>query len=74
MTFDHHQDCGIYSLSTLPGARRRGLGTALTKLAVSQARARGCLTATLQATPMAEKLYATVGFRDLGRFAEYTIA
>jgi hypothetical protein len=32
---------------------------------------RGCTTASLQSTPMAEGVYAAVGFRDLGRFIEY---
>jgi predicted GNAT family acetyltransferase len=27
--------------------------------------------ASLQSTPMAERVYAAVGFRDLGRFLEY---
>jgi hypothetical protein len=32
--------------------------------------ARGCRTATLQATEMAEGVYRAVGFRDLGRILE----
>jgi len=36
------------------------------------AAARGCTTASVQATPMAEGVYASVGFRDLGRYLEYT--
>jgi len=71
-TFDHNGDCGIYNLATLPRARRRGLGTALATFAVCDARARGCRTASLQATPMAEHIYAAVGFRDLGLILEYT--
>ena len=70
-TFDHDQDCGIYGLGTLPHARRQGLGTTLAALAAHDARARGCRTATLQATPMAEKIYAALGFRDLGLILEY---
>jgi len=35
------------------------------------AMARGRRTASLQSTPMAEGIYATVGFRDLGRILEY---
>lgn len=34
-------------------------------------RARGCQTASLQSTEMAERVYAPVGFRDLGRILEY---
>ena len=71
MTFDHDGDCGIFNVGTIEAARRRGLGTALTALAVHEAADRGCATATLQSTPMAERVYAAVGFRDLGRFLEY---
>jgi GNAT superfamily N-acetyltransferase len=68
---DHESDCGIFNMSTVEAARRRGLGTALTARHVHDARERGCSTATLQATPMAERIYAAVGFRDLGRFLEF---
>jgi ribosomal protein S18 acetylase RimI-like enzyme len=71
-TFDRDGDCGIYNLATVPHVRRHGLGTALATLAAHDARARGCRTATLQATPMAEKIYAAIGFRDLGLILEYT--
>lgn len=71
MAFDHGTDCGIYNVGTVAHARRRGLGTAVTVLQLHDALARGCETASLQATPMAERLYAGVGFRDLGRFVEY---
>jgi ribosomal protein S18 acetylase RimI-like enzyme len=71
LAFDHDDDCGIYNVGTVERARRRGLGTALTGLQLHDARARGCRTASLQSTPMAERVYAAVGFRDLGRFLEY---
>jgi GNAT superfamily N-acetyltransferase len=71
MAFDHGTDCGIYNVGTLEHARRRGLGTALTALQVHDALTRGCQTATLQSTEMAERVYAAVGFRDLGRILEY---
>jgi predicted GNAT family acetyltransferase len=38
---------------------------------VYAARDRGGRTASLQSTPMAERVYAAVGFRDLGRILEY---
>jgi GNAT superfamily N-acetyltransferase len=71
MAHDHDGDCGVYMVATLPPARRRGLATALSAHAVAAARERGCATASLQATAMAEGVYAAVGFRDLGRFDEY---
>ncbi|HKT83684.1 MAG TPA: GNAT family N-acetyltransferase [Solirubrobacterales bacterium] len=72
MAFDHDGDCGIYMVGTQPAARRRGLATALSVHALERARERGCTTASLQSTEMAESVYARVGFRDLGRFHEYT--
>jgi ribosomal protein S18 acetylase RimI-like enzyme len=64
-------DCGIYNVGTAERARRYGLGTALTAVQLYDARERGCVTASLQSTPMAERVYAAVGFRDLGRILEY---
>jgi GNAT superfamily N-acetyltransferase len=71
IAFDHDGDCGIFNMSTVEAARRRGLGTALTARQVHDAVERGCSTASLQSTPMAERVYAAVGFRDLGRILEY---
>jgi GNAT superfamily N-acetyltransferase len=71
IAFDHAGDCGIYNMSTVASARRRGLGTALTARLVHDAAGRGCTTASLQATAMGERVYAAVGFRDLGRYFEY---
>jgi acetyltransferase (GNAT) family protein len=71
IAFDHEGDSGIFNMGTREWARRRGIGTALTVLHLREAAGRGCSTLTLQATPMAERVYAAVGFRDLGRFLEY---
>jgi ribosomal protein S18 acetylase RimI-like enzyme len=71
MAFDEGHDCGIYNVVTVEHARRRGLGTALTVLLAQDAIARGCRTVSLQSTPMAERVYAAVGFRDLGQILEY---
>jgi GNAT superfamily N-acetyltransferase len=71
MAFDHGGDCGIYMVGTTPAARRQGLATMLSAHAVAEARERGCTTVSLQSTPMAERVYAAIGFRDLGRFHEY---
>jgi ribosomal protein S18 acetylase RimI-like enzyme len=71
LAYDFGGDCGIYNVGTVEKARRRGLGTALTAAQVHDARARGCRTASLQSTQMAERVCAAVGFRDLGRILEY---
>jgi predicted GNAT family acetyltransferase len=71
LAFDHDRDCGVFNVSTLEPARRRGLGTAITVRLLRDALERGCTTASLQSTEMAERVYAAVGFRDLGRIIEY---
>ena len=68
---DHGDDFGVHGVLTRERARRRGLGTALTALLAHDAAARGRRTATLQATEMGERVYAAVGFLDLGRFLEF---
>ena len=71
LALDHRGDCGIYNVSTLEPARRRGLATALTAGMLQAAALRGCTTASLQATPIAESVYTAAGFRDLGRILEH---
>ena len=71
LAFDHQGDCGIYNLATLERARRRGLGTALTALHVHDALARGCQTASLQSTKVAERAYAA-GDRNVIVHGAYT--
>ena len=73
MSYDHERDCGIFNVFTRSAARRRGIGSALTAQHLLDAFERGCLTASLQATPIAERVYAQLGFRDLGRFLEYGV-
>ena len=74
MSYDHNGDCGLYNVGTLEHARRRGLGTAMTALQLHDAIERGCRTASLQSTAMAQRVYAATGFRDLGRILEYVPA
>ena len=71
MAFDLDGDRGIYNVGTLERVRRRGLATALTAHLLHDALARGCRTASVQSTEMADRVYAAVGFRDLGRILEY---
>lgn len=74
IAYDHDGECGIYNLGTIPEARRRGIGTALTALQLHEARERGRTSASLQSTPIAERVYAALGFADLGRHLEYVPA
>ncbi|MEU9702090.1 GNAT family N-acetyltransferase [Streptomyces sp. NPDC047981] len=57
----------VVGVGTLPAARRRGLGLAVTAALVADARARGVETVFLSATDEAvARLYARLGFRTVG--------
>ena len=72
LAFDFDRDCGIYSVTALESARRRGLRTAQTVVASHDARAGDVgRPAARKPTEMAEHMYAAVGFRDFGRVLEY---
>jgi GNAT superfamily N-acetyltransferase len=71
LALDHDGDCALAFVATLPKVRKRGMATALTARALADAAARGCTSASLQATPEAEGVYRAAGFRDLGRIREY---
>jgi ribosomal protein S18 acetylase RimI-like enzyme len=62
---------GLYAVVTLPRARRRGIGTALTVAPLLEARAAGVRTATLQASASGRGIYARLGFEPCGQFREY---
>jgi ribosomal protein S18 acetylase RimI-like enzyme len=62
---------GIYLVGTLPSARRQGLGSALTRHALHEARAQGHRLAVLQAAGRAEALYRDIGFDECCRIGIY---
>ncbi len=53
-------------VATRPSARGRGLATALTSAALVDARSRGLVAASLQASPMAVGVYTRAGFSPAG--------
>jgi GNAT superfamily N-acetyltransferase len=55
---------GVYLVATVPGARGRGFGTAVTAQAVA---AYPSLPAVLVATEMGEPVYQRLGFTEIGR-------
>jgi GNAT superfamily N-acetyltransferase len=62
---------GIYGVHTNPAARGRGLGAALTRAPMRDARAAGFELAVLQAATRAVPLYARIGFRTVCELGLY---
>ncbi len=56
---------GIYSVSTLPEARGKGIGAALTLQPLLDARDMGYHIGTLQSSDMGFKIYQKLGFRSI---------
>jgi ribosomal protein S18 acetylase RimI-like enzyme len=63
---DSDTDCEVCLVATLPAARGRGLCGELMRLALRDARDRGCETTSLEATAAGEPIYGRVGYRRLG--------
>jgi GNAT superfamily N-acetyltransferase len=63
-------DCHVAFVATDPTARRRGLAGRVLARLLADAAADGCTTASLNATEIAEALYARAGFVELGRVVE----
>lgn len=62
---------GIYAVATLPHARRRGIGRAMTLHAMAEGLRRGAKMATLQATSMGRPVYEGIGFRTAFDYQTY---
>ncbi len=62
---------GIYWVGTVPSARRRGFGEALTWAAIQAGRRAGCLVASLQASTMGRPVYERMGFVHVINYERY---
>ena len=63
---------GVVAVSTLPDARRRGVGAAMSWAAVSAGADHGHDTIVLQASPMGFPVYVAMGFRPVVHYATYS--
>ena len=62
---------GVYAVSTIPDARGRGIGAAMTALPFIEARAQGYRMGILQATAMGHAVYRRLGLRDVCEYRCY---
>lgn len=72
-TIDNEGDCGIHLVATLPEARRQRFAGRLLHRALLDARERGCVTTTVQASPHGAPLYARFGYQDLGPLEQWEL-
>ncbi len=59
---------GIYNIATVPEARRRGYGDAVTRRILTDGAAAGCDVGILQASDMGRPVYWAMGFRTVNRY------
>jgi ribosomal protein S18 acetylase RimI-like enzyme len=62
---------GVYAISTVPAARRRGYGEAMTARIVADGIIAGCDVAVLQASEAGRSIYERLGFRVDVRYNAY---
>jgi ribosomal protein S18 acetylase RimI-like enzyme len=65
---------GVYCVSTVPEARRRGIGAALTLAALRKARRMGYYAAVLTSSPMGLGVYQRLGFEELCRMSHFYLS
>jgi predicted acetyltransferase len=65
---------GIYSVSTLPEARGRGIGAALTVKPLQDAREMGYRIGVLQSSDMGYSVYKRLGFQHLCQIEFFHLA
>jgi GNAT superfamily N-acetyltransferase len=62
---------GIYNIATVPAARRKGYGAAMTQRIIDDAVADGSDVAILQASDMGKPTYERLGFRTVVEYVAY---
>ena len=61
----------VHGVSTVPDARRRGIGSAVTVAALVAAREAGCRIGVLQASSMGQGPYRRLGFQYVAPYGRY---
>lgn len=62
---------GVYNISTVPSARGRGYGAAMTRRIAADGAAAGCDVAILQASDMGYPIYQRLGYRTVVEYMGY---
>ncbi len=62
---------GVYNVTCLPDARGRGIGAAVTRTPLLEARRQGYDLSILQASDLGYPVYRRLGFQDYGRLNTY---
>jgi GNAT superfamily N-acetyltransferase len=62
---------GIYVVATVPDARRQGIGAALTRAALREARTMGYQIGILHSSPMGLGVYRQLGFQEYCKMSHY---
>lgn len=65
---------GLYDVGTLPERRRRGVATAITRAAITEAAASGYRMAVLQSSAVGATMYRALGFSDVCSIGQYVWA
>jgi ribosomal protein S18 acetylase RimI-like enzyme len=64
---------GVYNVATVPEARGRGIGRAVTATVLAEAIARGHRLAVLGSSDLGYPLYRRLGFREVSRVRSYAL-
>jgi len=62
---------GIYDVATIPDARRKGIGSAMTLMPLCEARAMGYRTGILHSSDIGASVYRKLGFQEYCKISHY---